>query len=946
MRYHFSPKHSLRPPHVKIPRRSAPARRTRSHGFEPLEARHLLSTLTVTNTNDGGLGSLRDAINRANAASTPSTIDFAIPSSGVPTITPHSALPTITNQVFINGLTEASSDGGTGYVELDGASAGALSNGLTISAPSCVVQNMIIVHFSNGGGGAGIDLTGTSAHNDGLEFDFLGTDLAGTAGIGNETGVLIENGASTNSIGSGGRNVISGNLADGVLIFGGNVGGNVVQANFIGADPTGAKALGNGRAGVAVLSTGVANTIGGSSVLNPNFELSGAGNVISGNAYAGVWLNNANSTLVEGNFIGTDFTGTKPLPNPNGVLVADASGTNQIGGAGMLPGFGNLISGNAKAGVMIGTGADNNMVEGNFIGSNVSGATALPNGADGVMVQGSTGDTIGGTSATLRNVISGNANNGVLLQNSNSNTVEGNFIGTNAGGTAALANGADGVALETASNDTIGGTGMPGQLSGADNLISGNVADGVYLNVADNNLVQGNFIGTDVSGTKAVANRGDGVDIVGSALSNQVGGSTAGQGNLISGNGVPQTPSGPVFPGGAGVALNGAGPPPLSITGANTVEGNLIGTDITGNHPLGNVAEGVLLENGSTGNTIGGLSSGQGNTISGNGQYGVLLTGSAPTSPLPTPTSHNLIEGNQIGTDAAGSGPLVSPVAGGALSQIDGVMIQDGASSNEIGGPYSAISNVIAFNARTGVVVTGDTSTGNAIEANSIYGNGFLGIDLGDNGVTPNSPGGPHVGPNDYQNYPLLNCYTILPVLTADAVPITLDRVTGTLNSTPSTQFRIEFYANAKGDPLGNGQGQTLLGSQMVTTDAAGNVSIAFTWRPVAGEKLVTATATDPNGNTSEFSPWVDYCLILPGPKPLPVNNQSTFSGTVGTFTDADPNATSSDFTAAIDWGDGTTSDGTVSGSNGTFTIAQGDVVTTIPGSELEPSADGRVAGA
>ncbi len=135
---------------------------------------------------------------------------------------------------------------------------------------------------------------------------------------------------------------------------------------------------------------------------------------------------------------------------------------------------------------------------------------------------------------------------------------------------------------------------------------------------------------------------------------------------------------------------------------------------------------------------------------------------------------------------------------------------------------------------------------GNAILSNSIYGNAALGIDLGSDGVTPNTPGGPHSGPNDLQNHPVLDSA----VTSGQGTTIR-----GTLNGAPSTVFTLQFFSDPTADLSGHGQGRTLLGTITVTIDGSGNASFTATFSTsVAAGQVVSATATDPDGNTSEFS--------------------------------------------------------------------------------------------
>jgi hypothetical protein len=151
----------------------------------------------------------------------------------------------------------------------------------------------------------------------------------------------------------------------------------------------------------------------------------------------------------------------------------------------------------------------------------------------------------------------------------------------------------------------------------------------------------------------------------------------------------------------------------------------------------------------------------------------------------------------------------------------------------------------VVFTDRAGIRLAG-TSTGNAVLRNAIYSNVGLGIDLGPNGVTPNDPGDADTGPNNLQNFPVLTAATRTATLA----------VTGTLNSTAATAFRVEFFANDALDPSGHGEGQRYLGFVSVTTDGSGNAAIAAAL-PVTGVSVgnfITATATDAAGNTSEFS--------------------------------------------------------------------------------------------
>ena len=208
---------------------------------------------------------------------------------------------------------------------------------------------------------------------------------------------------------------------------------------------------------------------------------------------------------------------------------------------------------------------------------------------------------------------------GIDLFASNGNTIEGNFIGTDVSGTADLGNTDKGIRITSgAANNIIGGTN-----ASARNLISGNDGDGIRITVGSlNNQVLGNYIGTDVTGTVALGNTGYGVLINSAAVSNTLGGTAAGAGNLISGN---QT---------KGVGISGAG------TDGNLVQGNFVGTDVTGTLDLGNAGTGVWLANSAAGNTIGGTAAGAGNLVAFSGAHGIDI--------LDTAGAGNSLLGNSV----------------------------------------------------------------------------------------------------------------------------------------------------------------------------------------------------------------------------------------------------------------------------------------------------------
>src|SRR5262249_31137799 len=284
----------------------------------------------------------------------------------------------------------------------------------------------------------------------------IGTDRSGTIRLGNRVGVRIDGTGNTlGGTATEARNLISGNLAQGVTILG---NANVLEGNYIGTDGSGTVALGNGArisqtftAGVWIIQ-GQDNRIGG---VTP-----GAGNLISGNTglgeqSPGIAVRQGRGNVIQGNKIGTDVSGTRALGNYDGVLISGLN--NTIGGP--VAGAGNLISGSQRDGINItgesGLRAAGNQIQGNYIGTNVTGTAPLPNGA-GVIIFNGTDNLVGGTEAGARNVISGNSGVGVSVLGGQGNAVQGNYIGTDGSGTCGLGNL---IGVEIDGDNSVGGTG-------------------------------------------------------------------------------------------------------------------------------------------------------------------------------------------------------------------------------------------------------------------------------------------------------------------------------------------------------------------------------------------------------------------------------------------------------------------------------------------------------
>jgi titin len=392
----------------------------------------------------------------------------------------------------------------------------------TIGGDTPVQRNII---SGNGWHGVLIDDSGTDGNT--VSGNYIGTDAQGSSDLGNsKDGVRIEDGAQNNVIGGdtpGERNIISGNSYSGVKILGSGTDGNTVSGNYIGTDVTGLSGLGNDTLGVAITGGAQLNVVGG--------DTEGERNIISGNGYyltgySGVRIadTGTDGNTVSGNYIGTDATGSSDLANAlHGVYIYGGAQNNLIGGD--IPGERNIISGNSSVGVGIsGSETDGNTVSGNYIGTDALGSSDLGNSNHGVLIEhGAQNNTVGGQTAGERNIISRNGGSGVRIaaSGSMSNTISGNYIGTDALGSSDLGNSYHGVYIDDgAHNNTIGGD-TPGER----NIISGNDWNGVRIadSGTDGNTISGNYIGTDAAGSSDLGNTSHGVAILTGAQNNVVG---------------------------------------------------------------------------------------------------------------------------------------------------------------------------------------------------------------------------------------------------------------------------------------------------------------------------------------------------------------------------------------------------------------------------------------
>ena len=433
--------------------------------ISPAYAQQTYTVTTTADTVPATTNSLRWAIEQVNAgAGLGDTIAFGIPTSdsgydpatNTWTIVPVQDLDTITQKVTIDGYTQSNAAltiilNGNNYMTGDGNMTG---NGLHFaplsdtSVDGSVVRGLIINQWIDNG--ILLDTTNNNITGVSIVGNFMGTDASGTQQMANRNAIGLAgingNQCISTMIGTtaaADRNILAGSFSGNVVDFYGLEGGcisstrnldTVIQNNYIGTDKTGTKALGNMTHGLQ-LRVDVGDII--------------TGNLISGSTVNGVYLTACGNTLIEGNYIGTDITGTYALGNANsGIRTREAFPANATSGATIV---GNVISGNG-AGIHIGDparpGSIFNTVQSNFIGTNKKGTHAIPNTRWGIELADSE-NTIGGSELTQANFISGNLKGGILVYSNNAtaNVISNNLVGTDSTGLFPLPNNKNGIQI-------------------------------------------------------------------------------------------------------------------------------------------------------------------------------------------------------------------------------------------------------------------------------------------------------------------------------------------------------------------------------------------------------------------------------------------------------------------------------------------------------------------
>lgn len=629
------------------------------------------ATYTVTNLNDNGAGSLRQAIIDSNGNPGADIINFDNLNGTINLVT---ALEGIMDTVTINGQQATNitinAAGKNQCLAFQGG-AGSVVKGIVCSGGNAVgIDVQPAASVTVGGTGAGEKVQVTGVAGPGLRVNGSATVL-GSIFNANNIGISL-NGATSTSIGDGtvgGRNLIYSNNNDGLDIQGATTN-FTINNNYIGS-ANGINDNGNGNNGILI--SGSAN---GGTIQN---------NLISGNTQAGIRIFNGTHTI-QGNIIGLTTAGADLGNDMQGISLEGSN--NIIGGAG---GLRNIISGNGQDGIRIDgnvkTSTGNN-IQYNYIGTNLD-ATAVVANNKGIVIEGNNADA----NTIQNNVVSGNAQFGIQIRSGADNqVVQGNTVGLNLAGNVDLGNNQQGIMIETSGN-TIGGA------NALRNVVSGNNQTGIQVdgnaNTASNNIIQYNYIGTNLDGSTAIANN-KGVSIQG----NNADGNTI-QFNVISGN-----------------AQEGL----WTQSGADNqlIYGNYLGLNAAGNADLGNGFMGLKLE--SNGNTVGDAADGtRANFIAGNNDHGVLLNGAAnntfkrnviglaidKTTRIGNNNNGIIIQGgsntNVIGGTEAAAGNLIAPADNRVAIVIDGTA----------GNGNNVIRNAFVNGTNTAYVVRNGTSNEN-----------------------------------------------------------------------------------------------------------------------------------------------------------------------------------------------------------------------------------------
>lgn len=702
------------------------------------------SATSTTCATVAGTCTLRAAIEASDASGAPATIAFDLPGSGPQTISPATALPAITVPVYINGATQPGSAAPTASAP---ATIEVILNGITQRQHGIDAPGLTLAPGAAGSIISGLDLLffgGPQIKSQADRAQFSGDVIGNLPGQSAFDPVGIGLYGVTGDVVGGTdpaeRDVIIASRGQGVLDTGGSQ--NTIAGSYIGTTQTAGWTQTGSGVGVDLENT-TADTI--------------IGNVISGNSENAVDVNGGSGATIAANDIGVNAGGMSVDGNGGAGIAVDNSPQVTIGGPD--PAAMNVISANFGDGISLMGASGGAVILNNHIGTNAAGtawdANSNPNQGNrswgnqdfGIDVQGGAGDEIGAPGAG--NVIDSNdftqegqaaeaqiyitGANAAAANVPNDATVQANLLGvTPAGvsyGTPALGV-ADGIDVSAVASVTIGGP-----VAGDGNVIANMPYRGVVLDHVSGGAIQDNLVGTDLSGEHAAGNNVSGygevflydsehIQVGGARPSGEgacATGATCGAAWRALGPGNVFSDAGPVEPQAAfGLSLEGGQD--------NTIEGNLIGTDITGEQPLGNGTCGLVVDGGATDTQIGGTAPGEGNLISANGLHGIQVNTATGTEIL----------GNEIGTNLSGSRALGNGSTGVLVAGPDAV-------GTVIGGPGAGAGNLISGNqagdSGVGVQIGLAGTAAGAVSDTTVAGN-RIGTDAAGTAAIPNGVGG------------------------------------------------------------------------------------------------------------------------------------------------------------------------------------------------------------
>jgi hypothetical protein len=652
--------------------------------------------LAVYSAGDG-TNTLIKCVRLANANPGLDNINFNLPGVAPFIISLAAGAPLIiTSPVFLDGFTQSGASAGNLLIQIKGNNTDVLR--LNASSDGSTIRGLVIY----GGANAGINITNSGTHT--IIGNYIGTSVTGTA-VGPttlQTGISLSGALNCVIGGTGGvntRNIISGNTQRGIYIQASS-NGTTIQGNYIGATATGLAALANGSNGIDIASSNNI-TVGGTTYASRN--------IISGNASQGINVQTCTTLIIQGNFIGLGVDGKTAIKNnQNGINLQSPTSTITIGGL-VVPAR-NIISANGSNGIQA-TGCTGITFQNNYIGVDSTGLTAQANAQSGINfinTAASTNITIGGSTYTTRNIISGNAQQGINMQSCSSITIQGNFIGLGVDGKTAIKNSQNGINLQNpTSTVTIGGLTIP-----ARNIISANGSNGVQATGCTGITFQNNYIGVDSTGLTAQANAQSGINFINNTASANItiGGSTYTARNIISGN--------------TNQGIN------MQNCSSLTIQGNFIGLGVDGTTAIKNSQNGINLQSPTSTVAIGGLTLQERNIISSNSQTGLLVSGSTgitvQNNYIGVDSTGLLLRGNQSGINISGSTTLL---IGGASYNARNIV------SGSTGSNGISISTC-----STSVVIQGNF-VGLAADGKTAYGNKSVGISISNS--TPITIGGP-----------------------------------------------------------------------------------------------------------------------------------------------------------------------------------------------------------